>query len=205
MARWLSASVRWPPDFPRQYDRLTSDTRSAAAASPEADGAAPPTLPRLGGLLRARALGLSGGGWLTLVAVAVVVTELGLAAARTSVYAQIGYRNAKAPPLLVRDADVDAFAYFDPTLAMVAAQRVIPRDATYTIVVGNEEAGRNMTPAFATIVYRFWLVPRRYTQNIHRARWALTYFKSSESLGVPYVREIGLGPGVNAVLLKKRP
>src|SRR6185437_16767552 len=97
------------------------------------------------------------------------------------------------------------FTYFDPTLAMVDAQLVIPRNATFTIVVGDEQSGRNMTRPFATIVYRFWLAPRHYTTNIHKAQWALTYFKSSESLGVPYVHEFGLGPGVNAVQLKKGP
>ena len=135
------------------------------------------------------------------LAALVVLIELWLAVSRTSFYAHIGARNLKAAPLLVRDADVDPFAYFDPTLAMVAAQRAIPRDATYTIVYGGEQPGRKMVPGFAKTVYRLWLLPRRYTTDIHKAQWALTYFKSSEFLGVPYRKEIGLGPGVNAVEL----
>ena len=98
-------------------------------------------------------------------------------------------------------ADVDPFAYYDPTLAMVAARQAIPRDATYTIVVGRERNA--MVPGLATSVYRIWLLPRRYTPDIHEAQWALTYWKSSEFLGVPYSTEIGLGPGVNAVKLGK--
>ncbi len=150
---------------------------------------------------RARVLGLSGGHWLGLLAAVVAVIELWLAVSRTSFYVHVAVRNAKAPPLLVRDADVDPFANFDPTLAMVAAQRAIPLDATYTIVYGGEQPGRKMVPGFAKTVYRLWLLPRKYTTDIHKAQWALTYFKSSEFLGVPYRKEIGLGPGVNAVEL----
>jgi hypothetical protein len=138
------------------------------------------------------------------VAAVVVVAELWLAVSRSSFYAGVGYRNLKVPPLLVRDADVDPFAYFDPTLAMIAAQRAIPADATYTIVYGGEQPVRKMTRVFAIDVYRFWLTPRRYTTDVHKAQWALTYFKSSEFLGVPYTKEIGLGPGVNAVKLGPR-
>jgi hypothetical protein len=138
------------------------------------------------------------------LAAVVVLIELWLAVSRTSFYAHVGARNLRAAQLLVRDADVDPFAYFDPTLAMVAAQRAIPRNATYTIVYGGEQPGRKMVPGFAKSVYRLWLVPRKYTTDIHKAQWALTYFKSSEFLGVPYRKEIGLGPGVNAVELGPR-
>ena len=190
----MNAGVRWLGDcrrasggcpFLRQYDCLTSDTRSA--------------------LLRTRTLSLSARRLVLVVAVVVVGAQLWLALTRTSFYARVGYHNLKAPTLLVRDADVDPFSYFDPTLAMVAAQRAIPRDATYTIVVGNEQPGQEMAPGFAISVYRLWLLPRRYTTNIHEAQWALTYFEGSEYLGVPYAQEIGLGPGVNAVKLGKGP
>ena len=98
----------------------------------------------------------------------------------------------------MRDADVDPFAYFDPTLAMVAAQQAIPRNATYTIVVGDERS-RDGAGASRSTSTGCGSLPRRYTTDIHKAQWALTYFKSSESSACPYTNEIGLGPGVNAV------
>jgi hypothetical protein len=147
---------------------------------------------------RARVLG--GRSWLAVAAAVVAVAELALAVSHTSVYARIGWKNLNAPKQLVRDADVDPFSFYDPTLAMVAAGRAIPRNATYTIVVGREKDA--MVPGLAIDVYRLWLAPRRYTTDIHKAQWALTYWKSSEFLGVPYSTEIGLGPGVNAVKLR---
>ena len=141
----------------------------------------------------------SGRSWLAAIAMVVAVVELALAVSHTSIYARVGWKNLHAPAQIMRDADVDPFAYYDPTLAMVAAGRAIPRNATYTIVVGHERTA--MVPGLAIDVYRLWLAPRRYTSDIHKAQWALTYYKSSESLGVPHSTEIGLGPGVNAVKL----
>jgi hypothetical protein len=142
---------------------------------------------------------LGGRSWLLVGAVIIAVVELALAVSKTSFYARIGWKNLHAPKQLVRDADVDPFAYYDPTLPMVVAGQAIPRTATYTIVVGHERNA--MVPGLAIDVYRLWLAPRRYTTDIHKAQWALTYWKSSEFLGVPYTTEIGLGPGVNAVKL----
>ena len=162
------------------------------AIAPERTAEAPPRFQR-------QMLGLSGRSWLLIGAMIIAVVELALAVSKTSFYARIGWKNLHAPKQLVRDADVDPFAYYDPTLPMVAAARAIPRNATYTIVVGRERAA--MVPGLAIDVFRLWLAPRRYTTDIHKAQWALTYWKSSEFLGVPYTTEIGLGPGVNAVKL----
>jgi hypothetical protein len=133
---------------------------------------------------------------LALIAAAVV---LSLAAAGIPFVTRVGMTNLKRPPTLVRDADVDPFAYYDPTLPMVAAEQAIPRTATYTIVVGDEPSA--MPPGLAIDIYRLFLLPRRYTTVLAKAQWALTYWKSSEALGVPYTTEVGLGPGVNAVKL----
>ena len=107
----------------RQYDRM--------AIAPERAAEAPPRFQR-------QMLGLSGRSWLLIGAMIVAVVELALAVSKTSFYARIGWKNLHAPKQLVRDADVDPFAYYDPTLPMVAAGRAIPRNATYTIVVGRE-------------------------------------------------------------------
>ncbi|HEX4518463.1 MAG TPA: hypothetical protein VH063_02670 [Gaiellaceae bacterium] len=149
------------------------------------------------GFAPSRIRGLS---WLTIVALVVVSVDLVTAATHLRVFAQVGYKNIRAPSHLVRDADLDPFAYFAPTQALVAAQRVIPKDATYTIVVGHEEPG-GPPVGIADDIFRFWLVPRRYTKHIADADWAITYNAASESLGVPYTKEVGLGPSVNAVKL----
>ncbi len=135
------------------------------------------------------------------VAVLVVGIELFTAVTHIRLFAQVGYKNLRAPQHLVRDADLDPFAYFAPTQALVTAQRVIPKDATYTIVLGHEQPGPSAT--IASDIFRFWLVPRHYTPSIRKADWAITYNESSESLGVPYTQELGLGPGVNAVRLTR--
>jgi hypothetical protein len=131
-----------------------------------------------------------------LVAAVIVAFELWTAVSHTIAFAKVGYQNATGPRHLVRDADLDPLSYFAPTQALVAATRIIPPDATYTIVVGNEEPGP--PKGIVNDVFRFWLVPRRYVPTLAQAQWAITYNQSSEALGVGYSEELGLGPGVNA-------
>jgi hypothetical protein len=145
--------------------------------------------------------GIRGVSAVTAVALVVVAVELFTAATHIRLFAQVGYKNLRAPSHLVRDADLDPFAYFAPTQALVAAQRIIPENASYTIVVGHEAPGPSAI--ITNDIFRFWLVPRHYTRSIRRADWAITYNESSESLGVPYVQELGLGPGVNVVKLRR--
>ena len=131
-----------------------------------------------------------------MVAAVVVAFELWTAVSHTVAFARVGYQNARGPRHLVRDADLDPLSYFAPTQALVAATRVIPRNATYTIVVGHEEPGP--PKGIVNAIFQFWLVPRRYVASLARADWAITYNQSSEALGVRYSKELGLGPGVNA-------
>ena len=139
---------------------------------------------------------------LTLVAVVIVAVELWTAVSHTVAFAKVGYQNVRGPRHLVRDADLDPLSYFAPTQALVAATRIIPRNATYTIVVGNEEPG---PPAkIVDDIFKLWLVPRRYVSSVQKADWAITYNQSSEGLGVGYSEELGLGPGVNADKLVHR-
>jgi hypothetical protein len=138
---------------------------------------------------------------LVLLAAILAAGELFVAVSHVLLFAQVGHKNLTGPRHLVREADLDPFSYFAPTQALVAAQDVIPRDATYSIVVGNEAAGPPVE--IADDIFRFWLVPRRYTSDLSQAQWVITYNAASEALGVPYTREIGLGPGVNAVKLAR--
>ena len=45
----------------------------------------------------------------------------------------------------------------------------------------------------------YWLLPRRYTTDLHDADWIVTIHASTERLDVAAEREIGLGPDANAV------
>jgi len=135
------------------------------------------------------------------VAIAVVVAELAAAAGVIGNYARFGWRAAGEPNPLVRDADLDPLAQFVPTAALVHAAQTIPRDATYTIVVGDDPPVE--LPGDVEAAFRFWLPPRRYTEHAADADWIVAYHVSSEELGVPVAREIGLAPAVNAVEVKR--
>ncbi len=131
------------------------------------------------------------------VAIAVVVVELAAAAGVIGNYARFGWRAARAPNALVRDADLDPLAQFVPTAVLVHAAQAIPRDATYTVVVGNDPPVE--LPGDVDAAFRFWLPPRHYTEHVADAEWIVAFHVSSENLGVPVAQEIGLGPAVNAV------
>jgi hypothetical protein len=135
------------------------------------------------------------------VAIVVVAVELAAAAGVIGNYARFGWRAAETPNPLVRDADLDPLAQFVPTAALVHAAETIPPDATYTVVVGNDPPVE--LPGDVEAAFRFWLPPRHYTAHAADADWIVAYHVSSEQLGVPIGREIGLAPDVNAVEVKR--
>ncbi len=145
-------------------------------------------------LIRTASLGNKG---VLLVAAIVVAVDLYAAASHSATFARIGYANLSRPHRLARDADLDPLAFYAPTGALVAAQQTIPRQATYAIVVGSNPPGAN--PEIIRDIFKLWLVPRRYTDRLSEAQWVIAYHESSESLGVRYTKEIGLGLDVNAV------
>jgi hypothetical protein len=136
------------------------------------------------------------------VAVVVVALELAFGAAVIGGYARTGWRAAGTPTPLVREADLDPLAQFVPTATLVHAAQAIPRDATYTVVVGQDPPVE--LPSDVETAFRFWLPPRRYTPNAADADWIVAFHVSSEDLGVPVAQEVGLGPAVNAVRVKSR-
>jgi hypothetical protein len=95
----------------------------------------------------------------------------------------------------VQEADLDPFARYALTGALVRARSVIPSGATYTVVTGPELTSTGLAP----IAFEFMLLPRIFTPDRHRAQWVIAYGASSEGLGVPYSKEIGLAPDVNVV------
>lgn len=134
---------------------------------------------------------------LTVFAAVVVAVDLVAAVSQTPILARIGYENAKGPYRLVRNADLDPFASFAPTGALVAARETIPRDATYAIVVG--DGPPRVAPELVRQIFQFWLLPRTYTSRTGDADWVIVYQRPSETAGVRYTQEVGLGPGVNAL------
>ena len=144
--------------------------------------------------------------WLTAAVVIVAAITVGFqlwaAAGVTRRYAKIGWRNVRAPTPLVRDTDVDPLALYLSTGALVRAAQAIPRDASYTVVVGRNPP-RVGDPPVVREVLRFWLYPRTYVKRISDAQWVIAYHESSESLGVRVAREIGLGPDANAVEVER--
>lgn len=112
----------------------------------------------------------------------------------------VGWRVHHRPLQLSRNDDLDPLAYFLPTAALVGAQRLIPPDATYTVAFGDEP---NSDLALPLIVFKMWLVPRRYTELPADAEWVIAYHRSSESLGVPYRSEIGVAPNINVVKVQR--
>jgi hypothetical protein len=82
---------------------------------------------------------------------------------------------------------------------MMLARRLLPENATYTVVVGDVTPLPPQMHEGLPPLVRYWLLPRRYSDDIHRVQWVITFHYSTEQLGVPVRREIGLGPDANAV------
>lgn len=130
--------------------------------------------------------------------ICVVVFDLVVSIDHAWPLAKIGYQDASVPPQLVRDADVDPFSSYGPTAPLILAARVIPRNGTYSIVVGQDPATED--PGLTKTILRLWLLPRTYVSDPAKAQWVIAYHKSSEKLGIRYTDETGLGaPGTNAV------
>ncbi len=130
--------------------------------------------------------------------VCVVAFDLVFSVSRAWPLAKIGYQDVSIPPRLVRDADIDSFAFFGPTGSFVRAAQVIPRADTYSIVVGHNPPPTE-DPRLIETILRLWLLPRTYVAKPADAQWVVTYDESSELLGIPYTDETGLAPNVNVV------
>jgi len=114
--------------------------------------------------------------------------------------AREAYDRLREPAVPVRDADLDPLAYFVSTQALALARRTIPPGATYSIVVGNRPshaAGPGVTtaPSGVRIVFRLWLLPRRYTGRPRQADWVIFYRRPVGGLDVRMARRVKLGPG----------
>src|SRR5581483_890431 len=98
---------------------------------------------------------------LVLAAVAAAVC-LATAVAQTARFAHTAWRLHGRPEQLPRVNDLDPLAYFASTAALAGARGVIPRDATYAIVVGHEGVP---DPELVRIVFCLWLLPRPFVAS----------------------------------------
>ncbi len=83
--------------------------------------------------------------------------------------------------------------------ALLEAARTIPRDATFSIRVGFDPPIDSAYTDAATGLFRYWLLPRRFTDDAHAADWIVTFHHPSSTLGVAIARVVPLGPYTNAV------
>jgi hypothetical protein len=96
-----------------------------------------------------------------------------------------------------RRVDVD-------TRVFVEAQRVLPADAQYAVVTG--EQADISTPVTLSAVAPFagyWLLPRRRLVDPGAAEWIVSYGGDLSALGLEYVRILEVGPGINIAEVRR--
>ena len=89
-----------------------------------------------------------------------------------------------------------------PPEVVERAEELLPKDALYTIVFGDqipvESGGIGIRQGLV-----YFLLPRRWTRDLEQADWVIAWGKPAETLGVPVAREIGLVSGVNLVEVER--
>lgn len=105
-------------------------------------------------------------------------------------------RNGAAVPRAAREVTpAQVVGILDPG-AIVAAARVIPRDARYYVTVGDKAPQSSDNARFYVGFFAaFALLPRRAVPHAQEADWVLSYGGDLQALGVRYRRIVRLGPG----------
>jgi hypothetical protein len=130
------------------------------------------------------------------VVVAVALVGVGYQAWQTGVS---GWQSLHTHPPPLQQRELGGVLYGSMDAAIAKATRIIPRGALYSIATGDSPPP---DPSFAEAVpgvFRYFLLPRRYTPDVHQARWIVTFHHPSETLGVPVAREIPLAQYANLV------
>jgi hypothetical protein len=133
-------------------------------------------------------------------AVVIAVLALIAAASQVPVIARSGWSHLNEHVGSTTDRELAAVVYSQaPNSTFLAAAKDIPRNALYSVVVGQDPPN----PAGFTVaipgMFQYWLLPRRYTKNIHKAQWVISWHHSSETLGIRYSEELGIGDDSNIV------
>src|SRR5262249_51256319 len=132
--------------------------------------------------------------------VAAVAVALALAAAayRVPGVVRTAYGAVSAPGKSTQARDLGFVFGWQSELVAIRAAALLPRDSIYTIVAGDPPPPKLYESEGIVPFLRYWLLPRRYTPNLAQAEWVITYHHPSETVGVPYRKEIGLADYVNA-------
>lgn len=119
------------------------------------------------------------------------------AGSRVPHIARLGWTSLTTTPGSVQNRELAAVIYAqDPDMFLKAAQ-IIPRGATYSVVVGNSPPTSSSFHQAIPLLFQYWLLPRRFTPDIHKASWVISYSHSSETLGIRYSEELNISPTAN--------
>jgi hypothetical protein len=131
-------------------------------------------------------------------AVIVALALIGVAT-RAKETAQSGWGSIRSPAPSLTDREFGGVLGDRMNFALTKASRIIPRDATFAIRTGQDPPVDSAIVQAIPPLFEYWLLPRRYTPDVHAAQWVITFHHSSEAMGVPIRKEIGLGPDANLV------
>ena len=133
-------------------------------------------------------------------AVVIAVLALIAAASQVPVIARYGWSHLNEPVGTPTQRELAAVIYSQaPNSTFLAAARIIPRNALYSVVVGEDPPNPAGFDVAIPGMFQYWLLPRRYTKNIHKAQWVISWHHSSETLGIRYSEELGIGDDSNIV------
>jgi hypothetical protein len=83
-----------------------------------------------------------------------------------------------------------------PTEAFTGAAAAIPAGATYHVVVGpNVPLQEHQRTALVPLL-RYWLLPRRYADDLEAAQWVIAYGEPTETIRVPLRPGVEVSPGI---------
>lgn len=133
---------------------------------------------------------------------AVVIAVLALIAAgsQVPVIARSGWSHLHEHVPSTTDRELAAVVYSQaPNSTFLAAAHDIPRNALYSVVVGEDPPNPFGFKVAIPALFQYWLLPRRYTKNIHKAQYVISWHHSSETLGIRYSEELGIGADSNVL------
>jgi hypothetical protein len=134
---------------------------------------------------------------------AAVIATLALIAAASQApkIARDGWTNLTAHTASTTDRQLAAVVYSQaPNSTFLTAAKIIPLNATYAVVYGQLPPNPTSDFKFAIpTLFQYWLLPRHYTRDIHKAQWVISWHHPSETLGVRYSEELPIGDDSNIV------
>jgi hypothetical protein len=125
----------------------------------------------------------------------VALLALGLAVARVPAAIRTAYTQVTQPRGSLVQRDLEPLYTPQPFLLQIAtaAMQYIPRNATYSVVVGNgPQVGDLVKDGLAPLLW-YALLPRRYTPTLPQAQYVITFEHSPDDLGVSVNRVRALG------------